>query len=492
MRYKHLKRLFIYFAMCLIFQISSALLNPAAAQSEIIYDIGDIYYFPDGSYGVVCYVDPDNPHRGWVVAMEDLPQTYAIYNQDVTNLAQLLGLEVTPDVSSWGQVADWHFHGYENTRKLRESGHSPAANAVQFYSGWYIPDLAQLQQWVALAPILHNMVPTMQGLSTTYNENNYYLTSTFTNKGSFALGTGVCVMNNETFEVRSDAITSNNMSRSKRRIRPVRDFQVEDAIAFWGPVDTTVKNGTMTVQPTVNSEYEWHVIFARDTFDGSGWAIVHPKYSVNDNRPWTYDTVCASPIRYTSVKNSNFRNLNISVARDAYYQKDTNVHTMYGCDSIIRIRYIVNPVYHFYDTATICPDQLPFHWQNQTLSASGDYEAPYKTSNGCDCDSIYYLHLVLNDITTIHLYDQVCLGATYTDNGFNVLDSETGTAGETITKTNSAIGANGCDSTTVLHLTVIPAYNLNESLSICEKQLPYVWRDTTFQIGTVSGSYVFR
>ena len=74
MKYRNILRLLFFMTVWLLFQTSGIMTRTATAQ-EIIYDIGDIYYFSDGSYGVVCYVEPDNPHRGWVVSMQDVNTT---------------------------------------------------------------------------------------------------------------------------------------------------------------------------------------------------------------------------------------------------------------------------------------------------------------------------------------------------------------------------------------------------------------------------------
>ncbi|MBQ3733013.1 MAG: hypothetical protein II859_03535, partial [Bacteroidales bacterium] len=391
MKYIGIKRFLFFMTVWLFFQASGIMTRTANAQ-EIIYDIGDIYYFPDGTYGVVCYVEPDNPHRGWVVSMQDVNTTGAFSLYDVgigvNDLVNSLGLETTYAINAWGHLVGWHFHGYENTRKLRESGHSPAANAVQLYSGWYIPDAMQMRQWYSMMHVLKTKHPSMQIPDESGEDSRkHYWTSTFSSGGIYSQGAGPVYMNYRTGEMKSDGGIKN-----AHRIRPVRDFQVEDAMAYWGPVDTAVKTGTITVKPSHTTEYPWHVVFMGQVYDGSGWAVVHPKYGVNDN-PKTYDTVCASPERYTSVKNPNFTNLDISTPRATPYQKDVTLQTQYGCDSVIRLYYIVNPVYDFYDTAIVCADALPYHWRGQDYPTAGDYEDVYKTVNGCNCDSTYHLHL---------------------------------------------------------------------------------------------------
>ncbi|MDR1543833.1 MAG: T9SS type A sorting domain-containing protein [Prevotellaceae bacterium] len=49
-----------------------------------------------------------------------------------------------------------------------------------------------------------------------------------------------------------------------------------------------------------------------------------------------------------------------------------------------------------------------------------------------------------------------------------------------------------CDSIVTLDITVNPAYDQTEELSLCTSELPKVWRDTVFDVGTTSGQFVFH
>ena len=49
-----------------------------------------------------------------------------------------------------------------------------------------------------------------------------------------------------------------------------------------------------------------------------------------------------------------------------------------------------------------------------------------------------------------------------------------------------------CSNTANFTVNVNSVYNENVSLTICETALPYIWRDTIFADGTVSGDYVFN
>jgi hypothetical protein len=72
----------------------------------------------------------------------------------------------------------------------------------------------------------------------------------------------------------------------------------------------------------------------------------------------------------------------------------------------------------------------------------------------------------------------------YSDNGFNV--SEAGKYFLTLQNTN------GCDSVVTLHLTVYPTFELTDAITICDSELPFTYRDTTFEAGTLTDDFVFN
>lgn len=49
----------------------------------------------------------------------------------------------------------------------------------------------------------------------------------------------------------------------------------------------------------------------------------------------------------------------------------------------------------------------------------------------------------------------------------------------------------GCDSTVYFSLTVLESYIENDTLIICENELPYSWRDTLFDVGTENNTFIF-
>ena len=125
-----------------------------------------------------------------------------------------------------------------------------------------------------------------------------------------------------------------------------------------------------------------------------------------------------------------------------------------GCDSTVTLHLTINqPVVTEMEEAAC----NVFEWQGETLTSSGDYTAVFTAANGCD--STVILHLTINASDTIDLYEQVCIGEIYTQNGFNV--SESGDYQQNLTN------AMGCDSIVRLHLTVTEAIETEVTGQVC-------------------------
>ncbi|MBO6051767.1 MAG: T9SS type A sorting domain-containing protein [Bacteroidales bacterium] len=162
------------------------------------------------------------------------------------------------------------------------------------------------------------------------------------------------------------------------------------------------------------------------------------------------------------------------------------VETSFGCDSTINLTLTVNPVYSVTEYDTICADELPYAWQAQQINQEGTYTANHQTINGCD--SIITLYLTVNPTYNLTENEAICqnqLPYSWRDTVF----AEGTISGEYVFNRSTV---NGCDSIVTLTLTVNPVYDQTESETICQNDLPYTWRDTVFEVGTVSGDYVFN
>lgn len=134
-----------------------------------------------------------------------------------------------------------------------------------------------------------------------------------------------------------------------------------------------------------------------------------------------------------------------------FFETQTGVYTqehlsIHGCDSIVHLNLVVNPVYNDTIYSELCG--VPYDANNFYEEESGIYTQHLQTINGCD--SIVTLNLTVWDLFTDSLEVEIYKGDTYDEHGF----SES-TSGE---YTQVYTDLNGCDSTYFLDLRVI---NLN-------------------------------
>jgi len=147
-----------------------------------------------------------------------------------------------------------------------------------------------------------------------------------------------------------------------------------------------------------------------------------------------------------------------------------------GCDSTVVLTLNVLPVAGSQTTATICSGAgYPFN--GTILSQSGTYTALFTAANGCD--STVSLVLTVNPSVLNELSVTICSNETYPFNGQNLNTSGSYEFNGT--------GANGCDSTVVLNLEVLPVKQTSVDATSCNGQ-PYIYNNTPL---TVGGSYVF-
>ncbi len=155
-------------------------------------------------------------------------------------------------------------------------------------------------------------------------------------------------------------------------------------------------------------------------------------------------------------------------------------NTVNGCDSVVTLHLtIYNSVEQdIYETA--CNS---YTWNNETYTSTGIYTQSFETVH--HCDSIVRLHLTVNHGDRVDLYDVVCANTAYSKYGFSTMFTRSGD----YLLEHDDVNVNGCDSTTILHLTVYPVYNENVSEVICATALPYRWRNKVIE---EAGAYVFE
>ncbi len=182
---------------------------------------------------------------------------------------------------------------------------------------------------------------------------------------------------------------------------------------------------------------------------------VNPIYNVTDAQ-----TICASELPYT---------WNGVIFTEAGTQSAT-LQTVNGCDSVVVMTLAVNPIYNVTDAYTICESELPYTWNGVVFTAAGTQTATLETVNGCD--SMVVMTLTVNPTYSTLITEAICPGET-----FIFFDQSLTTSG---TYTHTLQAVTGCDSVIILNLTVNPTYNVTDNKTVCESELPYEWNGVTF------------
>ncbi len=249
---------FLYRLICIVlfFLALPKMQVQAQVEEKVVRRVGEIITFKDGSQGVVCYVNPRDPSRGWAVALQDLPGTYSMENAGT--VYALIASQVNQ--SSWtiNPIAV-EPKGKYYTEVLR-SANVPAALAVDYYNGWYIPDIHQLRTIYSLMSL-----PQFSPYKGRFYEETNYGDIQATWSSSIKSITQMQYVN------RNGAQTQQNIS-SKGYIRPVHDFGNE-LLAGWVDNDTLP---TMWVKPISTTTYDAIVVYGKDTITIPGTALVKP------------------------------------------------------------------------------------------------------------------------------------------------------------------------------------------------------------------------
>jgi gliding motility-associated-like protein len=129
--------------------------------------------------------------------------------------------------------------------------------------------------------------------------------------------------------------------------------------------------------------------------------------------------------------------------------------TVNGCDSIVNLDLTVNSIYTENLSETICEGES-VQVGNSIYTVSGNYTDILNTVNGCD--SIVNLNLLVNPIQNETLDIELCSGELY--------DGISYTSNTILIDTLNAI--TGCDSIVTTNILVNPVYDEFVSVQICE------------------------
>ena len=148
-----------------------------------------------------------------------------------------------------------------------------------------------------------------------------------------------------------------------------------------------------------------------------------------------------------------------------------------NCDSVYTIHVNEYSKYLNVDAHSMCHGDTLF-WHNDTITEAGVYYDSLKRVD-CGCDSVYKMTVQMRDTFHTILYDTIRNIDDYYLNGVKL--TESGTYSHRFTSVNT-----NCDSVVEVHLTVHPVYNVQETRQICARETPYMWNNQSL---TATGTY---
>jgi len=275
---------------------------------------------------------------------------------------------------------------------------------------------------------------------------------------------------------------------------PSSSLQNPPAVTYTTPGTYNITLITDIGLPTQNSFCETIVVGSIAT-STSNVSICPNQFPYNWNgqtitTAGTYSTTIPIPNGCDSIANlnlsvlpvsSSLTNLNICPNQTPYNWNGQNITASgtynatlintNGCDSIATLNLTINQASSSTNNISICNNQLPYLWNGQNITSAGTYTANLINANGCD--SIATLNLAINQTSSSQTNINTCASSLPINwNGQSISTAGTYTA----TLLNSA----GCDSIATLNLTIQPNSSSQTNVSICSSQAPYTWNGQSY------------
>jgi hypothetical protein len=176
-----------------------------------------------------------------------------------------------------------------------------------------------------------------------------------------------------------------------------------------------------------------------------------------------YDTICVSNDYIGNGFTLITRNFS---AGDYFYSRS---QTIGGCIDSIYLHLTILPIVHLSPVATICEGESYSGYGFNNLTTAGTHQTTLPEEHGCD--TLVTLTLIVNPIYNDTIAASICKGGVYSDYGF-VVRTSTLSAG-TYYYRRDLLSSQGCDSAVVLALTVNPILTTTIQADIC-KGTPYL------------------
>ncbi len=245
--------------------------------------------------------------------------------------------------------------------------------------------------------------------------------------------------------------------------------------AFFPPSVTvhndTICHGGHYVLPSGNTVYNTAIYY--DTFARAGNSdsvIVTHLFVRNPSAVTVYDTICNDrlPVLWNGIT---------VYAGGATAAHDTT-HNAHGCDSITTFHLTVYATDSTAIKDSVCAGNLPYYFMGRSIHSGGTYYEVLK--NIRHCDSVISLSLQVLPYIVTTVYDTICFGS-----GYALPSNNTVYAAGVYYDTLSV--QNRCDSVVMIHLFIRNPAESEIYDTVCSNSLPYIWNGINiYTMGVVS------
>ena len=454
------------------------------------YHLGQVITNPDGSQGVVFYLNEDVT-EGWMVALHDVALAVPWgLTDEIEGLNHIINTNNDILASAFADT-----DGYANTLSIlnhyQATGYTGqyAAAMVDIANGWYLPAAGQLKM-LYVNTIFYES--TLASIGEKLGLHPYWSSTQEDNERAWYVHFGspypeeAWAYNAYITACSKTSIVSNHGGYFA--VRAIRDLEFSPlpiighlyepaVICDEGPIELVMPN-------LVNADsYGWEI--AEDA------AFTNPVAYTGQDLDVTYDgwylRLWATNEEGTSYSNAVL--ISVHETNSGYatasscepYEWNGQIYeesgiyqatlvNQWGCDSIATLDLTIHqPDVYFVPYPVYACES--YEWGDMTLTESGAYEQTFTNQYGCDSIvtmSLFIKHNVEHQFTHMGCGEYNWNGQLYTESG----DYQ-----------QTFPAANGCDSIVTLHLNLIDDYYIIMDTAVCEN---FVWNGHEY---TQSGQF---
>ncbi len=376
------------------------------------YHIGQLVTNPDGSQGIVYYLNEDMTD-GWMVALHDVA-----LNEPWGPECNIEGLNNIPKIipSDFYATVFSDIDGYTNTMLIRDYyegiGYTGnyAAKEVDFENGWYLPAAGQLKMLYVNAIFYEDALASVgdiMGLHPYWSSTvESYEYAWYVHFGA-PYPEGAWAWN--AYILSCPKANTNSPNGGSMAVRPIRnlDFSPTPHIGQLFAPDVICGSGPLElVTPNLYNadSYGWEIAmddmftnpidYTGQSLDESynGWYL---RLWATNEEGITYSNVVQISVHQSTEGSESIETCKAYLWNGQTYTAtgtyQTTLTNQWGCDSIATLYLtITSPISNEIDV-TACSHYI---WNGIEYTESGDYNQLFQTQG--DCDSIVTMHLTIN------------------------------------------------------------------------------------------------